>query len=320
MRGRGRDGDRQDHPPAQRQRARAALQRRHPWGNGDRRRTVDPGAPAPRAGRHRRLRRPEPAGQLRHRTRRGRAGLHHGEPGRARRRHAPTGGGHGGPARSARPARPLAARPLGRPATAGGHRRRADGLPAGAGAGRAHVRARPGRGRRGPQRVGPSGPRPRPDRAHGRAPARARAPFRRSHGARAGRGGTARGRPARRHHAHGHGGAPTGGAGPPRRMGSTAAHRARRAAPGGRPARADRAVEPRPGPRRGAGRGRSGGVAATGRRPLRAGGRTRVGRPRGPSGRGHRVDGAQRLGQVVVAEHPLGWPRPDPRLGQRRWR
>ena len=107
---RGGDGDGQVDPAAGHQRSGAALQRRDAGRDGHGGREDDQGQPTARSGRRRRLRGPEPAGQLRDRDRRGRAGVHHGEPRGALRRDAPPGGGRGRSAGPAGAARPITAR------------------------------------------------------------------------------------------------------------------------------------------------------------------------------------------------------------------
>ena len=81
----GRTGVGQVHPARRDQRAGAALHRRPAGRPGHGRRPATPGPPAPRAGRPGRRGRPGPAGRLRHRHGRGRAGLRHGAAGGARR-------------------------------------------------------------------------------------------------------------------------------------------------------------------------------------------------------------------------------------------
>ena len=78
------------------------------------------------------------------------------------------------PARHRRPAPPSAADPVRRPAAAGRDRLGAHRAPAGAGARRADLRARPDRRRGRARRAHPAGARPRHHRRDGRAPARAR--------------------------------------------------------------------------------------------------------------------------------------------------
>ena len=88
------------------QRAGAALHRRHAGRPGHGRRPRHPRPPAARPRRRRRRRRPGPAGRLRHRHGRGRAGLRHGAARAARRDDAPAGRGDPRPARPRRAARP----------------------------------------------------------------------------------------------------------------------------------------------------------------------------------------------------------------------
>ena len=171
MRGRGGDGDGKVDLAAGDQRAGPAFQRRDAGRDGHRRREDHQGQPAARSGRRGRLRRSEPAGQLRHRDRRRRAGLHDGEPRSALRCDASPRGGCDRPAGPAGPARPITAGALGRSATARGDRGRADRVTAAAGPRRAHIRPRSGRSRRGLERTGPSGARSGSDRGHGRTSA-----------------------------------------------------------------------------------------------------------------------------------------------------
>ena len=86
-------------------------------------------------------------------------------------RDAQAGRGDARPARHRRPAQPCPAVALGRAAAAGRHRLGADRPPAGAGARRADLRARPDRGRGGPGRHHPARARPRHHRRARRAPA-----------------------------------------------------------------------------------------------------------------------------------------------------
>ena len=113
------------------------------------------GPPAPRPGRPGRRGRPGPGRRLRHRHRRGRAGLRHGEPRCGSRRDASPGGGHARPARAARAAIPTARHAVGRSAAARGHRGGAHRLAPRAGARRADVGPRPGRRRGGAGRARP---------------------------------------------------------------------------------------------------------------------------------------------------------------------
>ena len=138
---------------------------------GRRPRHADPQAARP--GRRRRLRRPGPAGGLRHRHRRGGAGLRDGAARRRAGGDAQAGGGDARPARHRRAAPPRAAHAVGRPAAARRHRLRAHRAPPRARARRADLRARPDRRRRRAGRGHPARARPRHHRRDGRAPARA---------------------------------------------------------------------------------------------------------------------------------------------------
>ncbi len=115
-------------------------------------------------------RRPGPARRLRHRHRRGGAGLRHGAAGHRARGDAAAGRGDARPARHRRPARPRPAGAVRRPAAAGRHRLGAHGPPPGPRSRRAHVGPRPHGGRGGAGRDHPPGARPRHDGGHGRAP------------------------------------------------------------------------------------------------------------------------------------------------------
>ena len=109
---------------------------------------------------------------------------------------APPRRGDPRPARHRRPARPRPAHALGRRAAAGRDRLGADHAPAGAGARRADLGARPDRGRGGAGHPDPARARPRRLGADGRAPARAGGAVRRPDGA--ARPATARSGPATR--------------------------------------------------------------------------------------------------------------------------
>ena len=129
---------------------------------------------AARPRRRRRRRRPGPARRLRHRHRRGGARLRHGAARRSppdvmRRRVEETLDLLG----LADAARPPAAHAVRRAAAAGRDRLGAHRAPAGPGARRADLGARPDRRRGGARRAAAAGARPRPHRGAGRAPARA---------------------------------------------------------------------------------------------------------------------------------------------------
>ncbi len=109
---------RQDHAAAHPERAGPALLRRHPARPGRRRRPGHPPPPAARPRRRGRVRRAGPARRLRHRHRRGRAGLRHGVAGPRPGRDAQAGRGDPRPARPRRGAQPPGRRPVRRPAAA----------------------------------------------------------------------------------------------------------------------------------------------------------------------------------------------------------
>ena len=242
-----------------------------------------------------RLRRPGPGRRVRDGHGRGGARLRHGAARPRARHHAPPRGGDPRPAGHRRPARPRPAHPVRRAAAAGRDRLGADDAPAPPRARRAHLGARPDRGRGRAGHPDPARPRPRRLGADGRAPPGARGPVRRpdvpADRRRPGHGGGAR-RPAR----------------PLARRPAD-----RRARPGGRlaPAAADGPRRPpalpRPGPRarRRADPGVPDGPAAAHRprparraRPHRGAPRRR---PHPAQRRRHRPDGPQRLRQVLAA-------------------
>ena len=144
------------------QRAGAALHRWPPHGTScvDGRDTRD--TTAARARRPGRLRRPGPARRLRHRHRRGGARLRHGAARARAADDARAGRGDPRPARHRRPAAPRRCATL-----SGGQQQRVaigavlTDAPAGAGARRADLRARPDRRRGGAGTLDPAGPRPR---------------------------------------------------------------------------------------------------------------------------------------------------------------
>ena len=174
---------RQVHPARRRDRAGAALHRRHPVRRRADRRSLGRPRAAARARPPRRVRRPGPGGRLRHRHRRGGARLRHGAARPRPRHHAPPGRGDPRPARRRRPARARPAHPVRRRAAAGRHRLGADHAPAGPRARRADLGARPDRGRGGARHPDPARARPRAVGADGRAPAGAGGAVRRPDGA-----------------------------------------------------------------------------------------------------------------------------------------
>ena len=320
MRGGRGDRNRQVDVASRHQRTCSPLQWRDAGRNRHGRWADDEGQSAARPGGRRRLRRPEPSGQLRDRDGRGRAGLHHGEPRRALRCHAAPGGGRRRSPGPAGPTRPLAPRVVGRTTAARGDRSGADGVTAPAGARRAHVRPRSGGRRGGPEHAGPPRARSRPDGRHGRASPGARRAVRRPDRPRSRRWRTARRRSARDGDADVVGCAAPGRAGPTGRVGPPSAFGTRRppdVGPAARAAGSDGATGSGRA-RRAPGGSRRGGSTPQGVRVVRTRGGARRRRPLGLARRGSRAHGTERFGEVDPAQCALGGAPADPWRGDRR--